>query len=511
MVNLSSRPFSLTINGTNYTSHLLEAKLNDSPWDESGEIATMLEAQIWGALAEVDPLVNADLKHGAEVVLKIANDAGTIPVARDRTLYIVRLAFNEETHVCSFTACDKLTWNNWDEELDDQDIEDLLIAQNAFDDGIQHAELARLFLQEKGLSASVSTFPDYRINYMVSPDTWVSGAREIVASALGYIWVAPSGAIEIRPINTAASPAFHLSLSQCDSDRASQEVTPAEKVIAVCNQPITSRTDSGAGVGNTWSETGNTSSQKPDDPDPADVEIEVSAGSGAYVVFNRYTYQYNPPPGIVEGTPPVQYHQSTVLLGRGRSYKSLSLVYWGCMAGLNVSELLTSGLISDEFGTLDFSNNPGWYLYGANQFNGDDNDWTLLITWLGSLWIQDNITITLTKIAGCSVLDDMGRDTRISDNQPATTPVFWLEQSGYYNPVTFTVDFSYLLSGNPTPQTGSLEFTGHDVIVDLLGAFVPNGVIKMWSFSLGANAHVPYTFNISGTMTSFEITNVTTA
>lgn len=272
MVNLSSRPFSLTINGTNYTSKLLETKLNDSPWDESGEIATMLECQIWGALDEVDPLVNADLKHGAEVVLQIANDAGTILAGRDRTLYIIRLAFNEETHVCSFTACDKLTWNNWDEELDDQDIEDLLIDQNAFDDGIQHAELARLFLQEKGLSASISgTFPDYRINYMVSPDTWVSGAREIVASALGYIWVAPSGAIEIRPINTAASPAFHLSLSQCDSDRASQEVTPAEKVIAVCNQPITSRNE--PETPNTWS--GNTVSQQPDEPD-TEAETEVT-------------------------------------------------------------------------------------------------------------------------------------------------------------------------------------------------------------------------------------------
>ncbi|MDZ7319981.1 MAG: hypothetical protein ONB11_12545 [candidate division KSB1 bacterium] len=244
MVNLSARKFYFEINEVDYTTALVEARLNDSAWDESGEIATILEAQLWLPHGGADPLRNSDIQHGAEVIIKVADDSGVISSSgRDRTLYISRLNFEESSQICSLTACDLLTWNNWEEEIDDKDVEEILITFDAFDNGIQHAQLANQFLVKRGFtSGRIDTWSiDYRINYPVSPDTWVSAAREIVASALGYLWVAPDGETEIRQIGFARTPAFHLAIDECDSERLSQEVTPTEKIIAVCNQPIVSR------------------------------------------------------------------------------------------------------------------------------------------------------------------------------------------------------------------------------------------------------------------------------
>lgn len=246
MVSFVSRPFSLTINGADYSDALIELRLNDSAWDESGEIASILEAKISRPQGGVDPLLNEDLLHGSKVVLRLANDAGIIPIERARTLYVIRTSFDESSQICDFTACDILTFLNWDNELDDTEVEKILLATNAFNFGIHHADLAQRFLQKKGLAPGLPpTWPDnYRINYPVSPSTWVSGARELVASALGYLWCSPSGAIAIEPIVLSRAPAFHLSLDQCESFRVSQVNTPSEKIVAVCNQPIVSRSQS---------------------------------------------------------------------------------------------------------------------------------------------------------------------------------------------------------------------------------------------------------------------------
>lgn len=311
MVNLSARKFYFEINEVDYTNALIEAKLNDSAWDESGEIATILEAKLWLPQGGADPLRNSDLQHGSEVIIKVADDTGVISASeRDRTLYVSRINFQESTQICSLTACDLLTWNNWEEEIDDKDVEEILVTLDAFDNGIQHAQLANQFLAKRGFrSGRVDTWSiNYRINYPISPDTWVSAAREIAASALGYVWIAPDGETEIRQISITRTPAFHLAIDECDSERLSQEVTPTEKIIAVCNQPIVSRREPTAP--NTW--IGHVTVQPPYEEEPRtyqlvtiDISIDLGETSG-YLALGGNTvlegYYYYWVPGYDNGT-----------------------------------------------------------------------------------------------------------------------------------------------------------------------------------------------------------------